>query len=205
MLYTIVVLASALPPVAEVGLATSYHAWQPKPKFRRLTTNLAGMGIPKCWWRGHVKYGQPIVAHRSLPCGTPVHVTVKASGRSAWLVVGDRGPWGACVRRRDVPRGTKWRHNPWCRAHHGADWVWYKKKRPGPGIWRGVADLSMPARHLLGHNGFQTVVLRYQQSTPVGSLSPACPPARPWAPVCPRASARVTRPRSNPKRRERAV
>jgi len=39
-----------------------------------------------------------IIAHRTLPCLTPVFIYSVKTGRGLWAVVGDRGPYG---RRRD--------------------------------------------------------------------------------------------------------
>ena len=39
-----------------------------------------------------------IIAHRTLPCKTPVFVYSVKTGRGLWAIVGDRGPYG---RRKD--------------------------------------------------------------------------------------------------------
>jgi hypothetical protein len=119
-------------------------------------------GKPKCWWYRKVKRGDPIVAHRTLPCGTKVYVQVAGTNRGAWLTVGDAGPYGACVRQAERPPGTTWKPSKWCRKRYGKDYVWYVKKRSHwPGFYRGVMDISHTARRLIRHNGFQDVIIRY--------------------------------------------
>jgi len=163
-----------MPPIRERGLASGYSAWKPEwiklgPKRRLKVSN----GKPRCWYGRKVKRGEPIIAHRRLPCGTKVYVRVVGHATGAWVRVGDRGPYGACARMSDLrplQRRLKRlgrkpltidRKNKWCKRY-GKDWVWYIKKRlRWPGKYRGIADISHTARRLIGHNGWQHVVLRY--------------------------------------------
>lgn len=158
-----------LPPVQERGLASGYAAW--KPEWIRLGKRRLKVsnGKPYCWWFKKVRRGDPIIAHRSLPCGTRVYVSLAGQEVGAWVRVGDRGPYGACARRSDLQRLQKrlnrklttWA-SPWCQARYGKDWLWYIKKRSHwPGHYRGIADISHTARRLIGHNGWQNVKLRY--------------------------------------------
>jgi len=162
-------LKPKLPPVQERGLATGYAAWKPEwiawKNGQRLKTST---GKPYCWWYKKVKRGDPIIAHRRLPCGTKVYVTVGRRTKGRWLTVGDRGPYGACVRKSKLPHQAKWwRRSALCRKLYGSDWVWYiKTKRSWPGVWRGIADISHTARRLIGHNGYQDVTLRYWKRQP---------------------------------------
>jgi len=151
-----------LPPIQERGLATGYAAWKKEYMTIRGRKVKVSTGKPYCWWYRKVKRGDPIVAHRSLPCGTRVYVQVAGTDRGAWLTVGDRGPYGACIHKKDLPRGVTWKPSPWCRKKYGRRWVWYVKKRPRwPGIYRGVMDISHTARRIIGHSGFQHVIIRY--------------------------------------------
>ena len=83
-------------------------------------------------WYGDGKYhgtvtasGEPFVAEaltlasRTIPLGT--YVLIEGNGRSVWCRVNDRGPYGAM---------------------HDGRWV-LKKRSSDPGVWRGVADLSL--------------------------------------------------------------
>lgn len=83
-------------------------------------------------WYGDGKYhrkitasGEPFVpealtlASRTIPFGT--YVLIKGNSRSVWCRVNDRGPYGAMAAGR---------------------WV-LKRKTSDPGVWRGVADLSL--------------------------------------------------------------
>ena len=155
---------SSLPPVQEKGLATGYTPWKKQWMWKNGKRWIrVSSGKPYCAWKKHVKLGDPLVAHRFLKCGTRIHVSlVKAPWAGAWMVVGDHGPYGACVQRGKVPKGAYWRENWSCRRKFGPDSVWYVKlKRRQPGIWRGVLDMSPVARKLIGHNGYQRVILRY--------------------------------------------
>lgn len=161
--------AQDLPPVREKGLASGYAAWRPEwlrlGKKRLKVSN----GKPYCWWLRKVRRGDAIIAHRSLPCGTKVYVSVVGRTDGAWVRVGDRGPYGACARKSDIrklqkrlsKKLTTW-PSTWCQARYGKDWLWYIKRRSHwPGHYRGIADISHTARRLIGHNGWQNVTLRY--------------------------------------------
>lgn len=67
------------------------------------------------------------VAHRTLPCGTALHLV--RGGRSTTAYVVDRGPFGI------VQPGGRWRAG--------------KKLRPGE-IWRGALDLRPGVARELG-------------------------------------------------------
>ena len=150
-----------LPPVRQSGLATGYNAWGTEHMVMRGKRVRVSSGKPYCV--GKIQPGQPIIAHRFLPCGTPVYVTVKSTQRGAWMVVGDRGPFGACVHKNQLPPNSFWKPDQWCqKRHHSVDYVWYVKTRNDqPGQWRGIADISHNARTLIGHNGHEDVTLRY--------------------------------------------
>lgn len=152
-------LLAGTPPAVERGLASSYSAWTSEWGMVRGRRVRFSWGKPYCMWTGKIKQGEPILAHRTLPCGTRVYV--HRPGRpGVWAKVGDRGPWGACVRQEDLPPRAIWDHKKRC-SRKGM--VWYVKRRSDqPGEWEGVADLSHELRALIGHNGYQTVVLRYR-------------------------------------------
>ncbi len=180
------VASAQMPPVREKGLASGYAAWRPewiRAGKRRLKVST---GKPYCWYGRKVKRGEPIIAHRRLPCGTRVYVKVVGRESGAWVRVGDRGPYGACAKMSDLRKLqrrlkrklTIWK-NPWCKRH-GKDWVWYIKRRSHwPGKYRGIADISHTARRLIGHNGWQHVTLHYwhPRSAPksVARLEPPVP------------------------------
>jgi hypothetical protein len=42
-----------------------------------------------------VRSSVPVCAHRTLPCGTWIHITNKKNNHTAWCQVRDRGPYGA--------------------------------------------------------------------------------------------------------------
>lgn len=170
---TAVLPEKPLPPMQQRGLATGYAAWKKEYMVVRGRKVQVSTGKPKCWWYRKVKYGDPIVAHRTLPCGTKVYVQVAGTDRGAWLIVGDAGPYGACIQKsrlmrllKEIPpslrKKTTWKPSKWCRKRHGKGWVWYVKlRRHWPGIYRGVMDISHTARRLIGHSGFQHVIIRY--------------------------------------------
>lgn len=157
-----------IPPVRERGLASGYSAWSPEWITRGKRRLRTSTGKPLCWWSRKVKKHEPIIAHRWLPCGTWVYVSVRGRSRGAWLRVGDRGPYGACAPRAVLSRFQRrlrqrliiW-ENSRC-SRYGTGWVWYVKRRARwPGHYRGIADLSHAARKRIGHNGWQHVTLRY--------------------------------------------
>ena len=157
-----------LPPVKERGLASGYAAWKPEWIQSGDKRIRVSDGNPYCWYLGKVRRGDPIIAHRTLPCGTKVYARVVGQKKGAWLTVGDRGPYGACARLAELKQLQQRTGKPlfirkskWCQRY-GKDWVWYiKRHRSWPGHYRGVADISHAARKVLGHNGWQPVVLRY--------------------------------------------
>jgi hypothetical protein len=77
------------------------------------------------------------IAHRDLPCGTRVRLRNPRTGREVVAKVVDHGPYGAKVGKR---------------------WV-IKRKASDPGIWRGCVDLTSRAARMIGHNGFEPVIL----------------------------------------------
>ena len=158
---------SDLPPIQERGLATGYAAWRKEWMVIRGKKVRVSTGKPYCWWFKKVKRGDPIVAHRWLPCGTRVYVQTVGQPKGAWLIVGDRGPYGACVHKSKLPKRAVWKPSPWCRKKYGRHSVWYIKKRSSwPGRWRGVMDISHTARRLIGHDGFHRVTVRYWLERP---------------------------------------
>jgi hypothetical protein len=153
-----------LPPVQQKGLASGYSPWAEEHIWLRRGKKLrVSNGKPYCWWKRIVKKGDPIIAHRTLPCGTKVFVSVVGKPQQgAWLVVGDRGPYGACVKQSKLPAGAIWTISKYCQRQYGSDTVWYVKRRASyPGTWRAVADISHAARKMIGHNGFEPIVIRY--------------------------------------------
>lgn len=86
------------------------------------------------------------IAHRDLPCGTRVEVENPRTGKSVVARVVDHGPYGA--------------------TFHG-HWI-LKRRADERGTWRGCADLTVRTARLIGHNGFEPVVLKVQgNNTPV--------------------------------------
>jgi hypothetical protein len=155
---------TALPPVQQKGLASGYSPWKDEFIWLRRGKKLrVSNGKPFCSWKKYVKKGDPIIAHRWLPCGTKVYVsTVGKPQQGAWLVVGDRGPYGACVPQSKLPAGAIWTTSKLCQRQYGSDTVWYvKRKSSDPGTWRAVADISHDARKMIGHNGFENIIIRY--------------------------------------------
>lgn len=175
--------ATDLPPVRQHGLASGYAAWKKEYIYARGSRIQVSTGKPFCWWFKKVKPGQAIVAHRSLPCGTKVYVTTRRTGKGAWLTVGDRGPYGACVRKTTLfrwmqgltpkkRREVTWKPSTFCSNKHEKGFVWYVKKHARwPGTWRGVLDISHTARRLIGHNGFEHVTIRYMDFRRVAMLA----------------------------------
>jgi hypothetical protein len=157
-----------LPPVRQKGLASTYTPWTEQYiSLGRGKKVRVSRGKPYCW--PVVKRGDPILAHRSLPCGARVYVSkVTTPNQGAWMVVGDRGPYGACVKRSRLPRRAIWMHSTYCREKGGRGTVWYVKRRVrDPGIWRAVADLSPEAKERIKHNGFEPVEIRYWKEKPI--------------------------------------
>lgn len=72
----VIVLALSLVASAGQGIASHYGA---------------GTGRPACG--GSFSAGAMTAAHRSLPCGTKVHVTNVRNGRSVVVRITDRGPF----------------------------------------------------------------------------------------------------------------
>ncbi len=102
-------------------------------------------GASPCLQR-NVEPSDMIIAHRTLPCGTRVLVTLARTGKSIVATVGDRGPYGAVC-------GEKKR---WC----------LKRSELDPGVWRGQADLTPAVAAAIGHRGFETVLLTVLPSAP---------------------------------------
>lgn len=86
----------------------------------------------------HVNQSDLGIAHRWWPLGSTVIVQHVRSGRMAFGVVLDRGPYGATT-----PEG---------------DWA-LKLKPSDPGRWRGCADLTPALARRIGHDGFDAVRL----------------------------------------------
>lgn len=112
--------------------------------------NSTVFGAPGDVWAGGDAYclGAPVgpytvgIAHRFLPCGTPVLIRNARTGRSMVVPVVDHGPYGALL----------------------DDGTWVVKKKAGdPGRWRGCADLTPFTALLLGHDGWDRVELSYDR------------------------------------------
>lgn len=87
----------------------------------------------------------PVAAHRELPCGTIINIKRVDTGKIVRAVVGDRGPFGACIsfhgHTRACGLGSKW--------INGRNFV--KNKRPMKlASWRGILDMSIPLAKRLG-------------------------------------------------------
>lgn len=100
------------------------------------------LACPKSTYK---KTGLPVAAHRWLPCGTIINVKRIDTGKVAKAVIGDRGPYGACIpskkNTRACGQGSKW--------INGRDFV--RKKRPmKSAAWRGILDMSIPLARRLG-------------------------------------------------------
>lgn len=82
----------------------------------------------------------PGIAHRTLPCGTLVKVTLTKSGHQRYARVVDRGPYGAIM----------------------DDGSWGKKiRRSDEGKWRGCVDMTPALSRAIGHNGYEEVEIAY--------------------------------------------
>lgn len=104
------------------------------------------MGGPSpCLYR-MVEPDDNIIAHRTLPCGTTVHLFNPRTGKGTIAKVGERGPYGACLDEGWV-KGTP------CR-----EWV-VKKKASDPGIWRGAFDLTPRVGKAIGLTGIQPIIV----------------------------------------------
>lgn len=100
------------------------------------------LACPKSTYK---KTGLPVCANRDLPCGTILNVQRVDNNKIAKCVVGDRGPYGACVpskkNTRACGQGAKW--------INGRNFV--KKKMPMNSVsWRGILDMSMALAKRLG-------------------------------------------------------
>lgn len=144
--------------VIVVGLASGYTAWdRGKPRI------VAGKKIylstgkgPMCnYWKYGFTKKDYTFAHRTWPCGTRAYVVHLKTGRRVLGVVADRGPYGA--------RGLKQKGSIYCKKSGEKGWcVKLPRRRSGPempGVWRGVADLSVSLRRALKHNGYTRVAL----------------------------------------------
>lgn len=87
------------------------------------------------------------VAHRTLPFGTTVEISLARTGKTTRAIVLDRGPFGRLDEDGNWYNGAKF-----YRRHKGG-------KIPSDG-WVGCADLTPPVVKALGHNGKETVTLR---------------------------------------------
>lgn len=101
-----------------------------RPACQRLLRQRLGM----TGWQHALKQG---VAHRSLPCGTHLHLGNPRTGRWTPATVVDRGPYGQVKGRR---------------------WVARKQLQPG-WRWRGIVDLRPGVAAALGITGVEPVVL----------------------------------------------
>lgn len=124
------------PPVRARGVATTY--WRGDGMSgRHLGCVAAARRLI-----GHHNFSDdlPVIATRYGPsCGTAVLVENVRTGRRTWAVKLDSGPYG-----QNCPDG------------------WRAGKRLGPGCrWRGVADLSLRVAREIGHDGWDTVRLRW--------------------------------------------
>lgn len=136
----------------EYGRASTYTPWVAQfahPGGERVRIS-SGKG-PFCNVLG---YGYTpadcIIAHRTLPCGTRVLLVYPQRATLTLAVVGGRGPYGARGRRQVGEyscsnTGTR----GWCVKRTGA----------APGEWRGIVDLTPPARQALKHRGLGHVWL----------------------------------------------
>ena len=85
------------------------------------------------------------IAHRDLPCGTRVKLENPRTGKVVVAKVVDHGPYGAIW-------NGKWR---------------IKRRESDRGTWRGCVDLTVKTARLLGHNGFEPIILRVLTNAPV--------------------------------------
>lgn len=148
MIWLIYVAAALTQIVPEYGLATGYNPWRQNHTMvggRKVKIN-SGMG-PACnYLRYKYTSADPLIAHRTLPCGTRVLLAHEHGWAAA--VVGGRGPYGAYgYRRRGGYR---------CRARGQKGWC-VKKKKKDPGVWRGIADMTPPVLRALRHSGYAPV------------------------------------------------
>lgn len=81
------------------------------------------------------------IAHRDLACGTRVRLRNPRTGKEVVAKVVDHGPYGAT-----------WKGH----------WV-LKRKASDRGTWRGCVDLTRKTAKLLGHNGFEPVVVELEE------------------------------------------
>lgn len=87
-----------------------------------------------------------LIAHRTLPCGTEVKLTNIRTGKTTTTEVGERGPYGACIKEGWV-YGTPCPPGFWR----------VKKTEDDPGRWRGSFDLTPRVGDDLDHDGFELV------------------------------------------------
>lgn len=129
-MFNFLILIVALADVnrVDVGLASVY--------------NDKVLACPKSTYK---KTGLPVCASRDLPCGTILNVRRVDNNKIARCVVGDRGPYGACVpskkNTRACGRGQKW--------INGRNFI--KKKKPmNLATWRGILDMTPRLARALG-------------------------------------------------------
>ncbi len=87
------------------------------------------------------------VAHRTLPFGTTVEITLPRTEKTTTAIVLDRGPFGRTDKNGDWYNGAAF-----YRKHKGG-------KIPGTG-WVGCLDMTPPVVDALGHNGKERVIFR---------------------------------------------
>lgn len=92
-------------------------------------------GPSKCLGR-KVRPGDWGVAHRTLPCGSLVLLSLPRTGKIVVAPVVDAGPYGALL--------------------NDGTWV-LKLRRSDPGRYRGCLDLTPPVSAALSHGGFEPV------------------------------------------------
>lgn len=93
-----------------------------------------------------VRQTDNVIAHRTLPCGTKVKITNLRTNKTTISRVGERGPYGACIKKG-------WKVGTTCPRGH---WR-LKRKASDPGIWRGAFDLTPRVARRLRHNGFELI------------------------------------------------
>jgi len=155
-------VSPCIPPAQEVGLASGYTPHKKSTMMVRGVKVYTSNARTACGYKPGRKY--PLIAHRTLRCGTKVYVRLVRTGRGVWARVGDRGPYGACARKQDLSRRQIWMKSKWCRKRYSAEWVWaVKTRKRHAGIHRGIADLSPRVRKAIGHNGMEPVALHYKK------------------------------------------
>lgn len=109
-------------------------------------------GASVCLWRV-VLPTDHVIAHRTLPCGTTVFIYNPKTRLSTTAVVGDHGPYGACL-------DSGWRKGTPCRH-----WT-VKKRESDPGVWRGGFDFTPSVAKAIGQVGIELVEVSTIQILP---------------------------------------